>query len=326
MRASRLLSILILLQLRGRVTAEWLAREFEVSQRTIYRDMDALSAAGVPLYGDKGPGGGFQLLDGYRTRLTGLDRDEAAAMLLAGVPGPAGALGIGEAAARARNKLLAALPAPMQGEAGRLGGRIHLDMADWYRAAAPPPHLPELAQALAEGRFVSFAYESWAQKRTWKVGPLGLVLKGGQWYLAGESGARQLTFKVADMSTFQTLEEDFAPPDDFDLALWWTRSLARFEAELRPVTARLSASPNGLKRIAALGDFAARAVARASAPDASGWCEISLPVETGDHSVLALLGCGPEFEVIEPAALRRKIGRLAREIAQRMEGMEGEAG
>ncbi len=110
MRASRLLSILILLQLRGRLTAEYLAEEFEVSARTIYRDIDALSAAGVPVYGDSGPGGGFQLLDGYRTKLTGLGPEEAEAMLLIGLPGAAQAMGLGDAADRARNKLLVALP------------------------------------------------------------------------------------------------------------------------------------------------------------------------------------------------------------------------
>src|SRR6185295_10620801 len=127
MRASRLLSILILLQVRLRLTAEALAEEFEVSVRTIYRDIDALSAAGIPVYGDRGPGGGFRLLDGYRTRLTGLAPDEAEAMMMIGLPGPAAALGLASAATRAKGKLLAALPASGGEDAGRMAQRFHLD-------------------------------------------------------------------------------------------------------------------------------------------------------------------------------------------------------
>src|SRR5918992_3044124 len=147
MRASRLLSILMLLQTRGRMSAEALAEEVEVSVRTIYRDIDQLSAAGVPVYAERGRSGGFRLLDGWRTRLTGLTVAEAQALFLAGLPGPAAALGIGEAMEAGQLKLLASLPADWQRDARRVAARFHLDPVGWYRSEAPPPYLQQVAEA-----------------------------------------------------------------------------------------------------------------------------------------------------------------------------------
>jgi predicted DNA-binding transcriptional regulator YafY len=320
MRSSRLLSILILLQLRGRVTAQALAAEYEVSIRTIYRDMDALSAAGVPLYGDKGPGGGFQLLDGYRTRLTGLDQAEADALLLAGMPDAAAALGLGDAAKRAGRKMLAALPVDAAGSASHVRGRVHLDHSGWYRVSEPSPQLEAVASALFAERRVAFGYDSWTQRRDWTVDPLGLVAKEGNWYLVGQSGEKILTFRVSQIADLKALEAPSYRPKDFDLPTWWDASVARFEAELRPLTALVRASPVGVKRLAALGAFAERAVADAGPADRAGWRDVQLPVEQSDHSALALLGCGPELEVIQPPALRHRLAELAAAVVARMAG------
>jgi predicted DNA-binding transcriptional regulator YafY len=317
MRASRMLSILILLQLRVRLTAGALAEEFEVSVRTIYRDIDALSAAGVPVYGDRGPGGGFQLLDGYRTRLTGLAAGEAEAIPVIGLPGAAAALGLGAVAARTRDKLLAALPAAGSEEAGRMAARFHVDPLDWYRAEEPVRHLPALARAVLDRRPVTMRYESWTGLRDWRIEPLGLVLKAGAWYLVARGAGKIRTFRVSNI-TGQAVEEGiFERPAGFDLPAHWSASLARFEAELRPGSATLRASPVGLKRLAELGAYAAKAVAAADPPEADGWSRLAFPVEAAERAALTLLGIGPEVEVLEPAELREAVRALAAAIAAR---------
>ncbi|MFA6113689.1 MAG: WYL domain-containing protein [Sphingomonas sp.] len=314
MRASRLLSILILLQLRGRMTAEALAEEFEVSIRTVYRDVDALSAAGVPVYGDRGPGGGFQLLDGYRTRLTGLAADEAEAMFMIGMPGPAAALGLGAAAARAGGKLLAALSPPVGEGAGRIGTRFHLDPVDWYHADEAVPFLPAIARAVLDQQAIEMTYESWSGLRDWRVEPLGLVLKAGAWYLVATARRGVQTFRVSNIRTQQVTEDRFERPADFDLSSWWAASLERFETELRPARASIRLSALGRRRLAELGAYAAEAVAAAGAPDENGWAIVSLPIETADKAALTLLGLGPEVRVIEPVELRDSLRDLAEQV------------
>jgi predicted DNA-binding transcriptional regulator YafY len=314
MRSSRLLSILILLQLRVRLTAEALAEEFEVSVRTIYRDIDALSAAGIPVYGDRGPGGGFQLLDGYRTRLTGLASDEAEAMLMIGMPGPAAALGLGAAANRAKGKLLAALTPQGSIDADRISGRFHLDPVDWYRAAEPARHLPALARAILDQLSIMMCYNSWAGIRDRVVDPLGLVLKSGSWYIVGSISGDIRTYKVANVITLTVQRDKFERPPNFDLASHWANQIARFELELRPEIATILASPIGLKRLSALGAYAARAVSEANPADPQGWSELKLPFENIEQAALALLGIGPEIKAIAPIKLRQRIQCLAREI------------
>jgi predicted DNA-binding transcriptional regulator YafY len=317
MRASRLLSILILLQLRVRLTAEQLADEFEVSVRTIYRDIDALSAAGIPVYGDRGPGGGFSLLDGYRTRLTGLAAGEAEALPVIGLPGAAASLGLGPAAARARGKLLAALPPAGSAEAGRMAARFHVDTVDWYRADEPVRHLPAIARAMLDQRVLTMRYESWTDRRDWRVEPLGLVLKAGAWYLVARGAGKIRTFRVSNILEQQTGADGFERPEDFDLPAWWSASIARFEAELRPGVAELRASPEGLRRLAELGAWAAEAVRTPGAPDADGWTRLVLPVETPDRAALMLLGIGPDIEVLGPPPVRARLRALAEQILLR---------
>src|SRR5438477_1055643 len=160
MLASRLLSMLMLLQTRGRVSARELAGEFEVSVRTIHRDIDQLSAAGIPVYADRGRNGGFQLMDGYRTKLTGMTQPEAEALMLAGLPGPAAQLGLSDLLAAARLKLLAALPPNLQRDAERIASRFHLDPLGWFRDADPLPALQTVAQAVWAGRYLKVRYRN----------------------------------------------------------------------------------------------------------------------------------------------------------------------
>ena len=314
MRASRLLSILILLQLRGRLTAEALAAEFEVSLRTIYRDIDQLSAAGVPVYADRGPGGGFALLEGYRTKLTGLTAQEAEALSFAGLPGPAADLGLGEALSAARLKLLAAMPAGLGESAGRMGERFHLDPTDWYHRAVAPPYLGSVAQAVWSGHRLRLRYESWSATVQRVVNPLGLVLKAGEWYLVADvSGARR-TYRIAKILELELLEERFERPKDFDLAAHWQRELRRFEASLRREEAVLRVSSAAIPALRRLGADIAEAVL-AAMPGAAGWRQAKVPIEGIGPAASLILGFGRDIEVVSPPALRRKLAEAASEVA-----------
>lgn len=314
MRASRLLSILILLQLRVRLTADALAREFEVSVRTIYRDIDALSAAGIPVYGDRGPGGGFQLLDGYRTKLTGLTPADAEAMVMIGLPGPAQALGLGDEAKRALGRMMASLPATGSAAAGRFAERFHVDPVDWYQSDEPVRHLPAIARAVLDQKRLAMTYESWNDVRDHEVSPLGLVLKGGAWYLVAAKGERVLTFRVSNIFELAVLDEDFARPSQFDLPRWWEASLRRFESELRPKVAKVRLSALGARRLAEMGAYA-RAALATGRKAGDGWTTVALPIEETERAALTLLGLGPEVEVMAPPTLRAKMHAFAREIA-----------
>jgi predicted DNA-binding transcriptional regulator YafY len=312
MRASRLLSILILLQLRGRLTAEELATEFEVSERTIYRDIDALSMAGVPVYGDRGPGGGFALLDGYQTRLTGLAADEAEAMPMIGLASIAADLGLGHAASTAQRKLLAALPQGRQQSADRVAERVHFDPVDWYRAAEPLPHLPAIARAVLDQLRVSMRYESWRGVREWEVEPLGLVMKAGVWYLVANGHGKTRIFRLSNMAEVTVLAEAFVRPDSFDLPSWWAAEQARFDAELFSEVATLRVSPLGRQRLAALSPRGAAAV---SGCQTDGWAIVEMAVENSDHGAREMLSLGAEVEILAPASFREKVSRLAAGIA-----------
>ncbi len=324
MRASRLLSILLLLQLRGRLTAEELAAEFEVSERTIYRDIDSLSMAGVPVYGDRGPGGGFALLEGYQTRLTGLAADEAEAMPMIGMMGPASQLGLGHAASTARKKLLAALPDGRQQSADRVAERVHFDPVDWYRAAQPLPHLPAIARAVLDQRRISMRYESWRGARRWEVEPLGLVMKAGAWYLVAHGHGKPRIFRLSNMTDISIQTEGFVRPDRFNLASWWAAEQARFESELFSQTAILRVSPLGRHRLAALSPRGAAAVQGLSD---KGWETVRMVIENSDHGARELIGLGAEFEVVSPPDLRQRIAAMASAIAdQHGGGKNGEIG
>lgn len=317
MRSSRLLSILLLLQLRQRLTAEALADEFEVSVRTIYRDVDALMAAGVPVDAERGPGGGFSLVDGYRTRLTGLDGDEAEALWLVGRPAVAAELGLGGAATRASHKLLGALSERQRPEVDRVAACFHVDPVDWYREVAPVAGLPKLARAVLDRRLVRMRYRGWQAVGERRVAPLGLVQKAGAWYLVGRGERAIRIYKVASIEALEVEPIEFQRPPDFDLARWWQASIARFEAGLRPLGAVLRLAPDAARRLAEQGAYAARAVA-AGRTGRDGFRRVELPIESVAQAVPLLLGLGGDLDVVRPASLRRALRAAAQRIARRL--------
>ena len=319
MRASRLLSLLMLLQTRGRVSAQALSEALEVSVRTIHRDVDELSAAGVPIWADRGRLGGFQLQPGWRTKVDGLTAPEAQAMFLGGLPGPASELGLGEAMASAQLKLLAALPDGWREDARRVSARFHLDPIDWYRGPSATDHLPAIAQAVWRERRVAMRYESWKGEVSRRVDPLGLVLKAGIWYLAAQvandkRGVR--TYRLSNILQLEVTGEPFERPPSFDLAAWWQASTKRFEKELAVDTAQLRVSPSGLKALRDLGAAVAQAAeASASQPDEAGWRRVTIPIESIAHAAAQVLRLGAQAEVLKPAALRRELRERVSAIA-----------
>lgn len=348
MRASRLLSIVLLLQGRGRMTAHALATELEVSVRTIYRDIESLSAAGVPVYGEAGREGGYALVEGYRTRLTGLHEDEAEALTLAALPGPAADLGLGSVLAVAQLKFDAALPPSLRARASRIRDRFHLDAPGWYREAEAVPHLTAVAEAVWNERTLRIRYRRWAEPREVRrvLHPLGVVLKAGNWYLVaanapGEgsapaegsvpavsvpaegSGARAdapsiRTYRVSQILELAEEGGTFERPADFDLAAHWHAALADFDARRFTGTATVRLSPEALRRMADLYESAVlkSVAATASAPDAEGWVRAVIPIEGGTHPLGEIFKLAWGIEVLEPAALREQVATSAREIAR----------
>ena len=315
MRASRLLSILLLLQVRGRMTGEALAAEFEVSIRTIYRDIDHLSAAGVPVYADRGPGGGFDLLDGYRTRLTGLTSSEAESLFLAGLPGAAQDLGFSEALIGAKLKLLAAMPEASREGAERVGNQFHLDPVGWYRTSERADLLPAVADAVWTARRLRIRYESWNDVVDREIEPLGLVMKAGIWYVIAAVGGAPRTYRL---SNIQAIEhgETFERPKAFDLAGYWTEQRDRFEAGLIQGEATLVVTARGLKGLGDLGPAASAAIAAIAPPDPGERVTVTVPMESAANTAPVLLKWGADIEVLAPPDLRARMGELAGALAR----------
>jgi predicted DNA-binding transcriptional regulator YafY len=319
MRASRLFSILTTLQARGLVTAPELAEACEVSVRTIYRDIDALAAAGVPVYADRGAEGGYRLLDGYRVRLNALSPPEAEALFMAGLPGPAAVLGLDAAMSAAQTKLMAALPANLRPNANRMLQRFHLDAPGWFGKTEEPKHLRIIASAMLGERLIEIRYQSWKAEKRRRVAPLGLVLKGGSWYLAGRVDGGVRTYRVARVLDCTALDEPFVRPDDFDLAAYWRASTQRLEAELHPNEATVRLSPLGVKLLDALSHPYVKARMRiAETADIDGWRIATMPVgKTLWHAATELLRLGAEAEVLEPGDLRDKMAEMTGAMAAR---------
>ncbi|MFD7322991.1 helix-turn-helix transcriptional regulator [Streptomyces sp. NPDC059875] len=315
MKSSRLISILLLLQTRGRMTAAQLADELEVSVRTVYRDVESLHAAGVPLYGDAGHSGGYQLLAGHRfSRLTDLYTGEAEALFLSGIPGAAAELGLGAHFVDAQLKLRASLPAPLREHVDRLRARFHIDAPGWYAEDTDAPFLPQVAEAVRAGRVLAVRYRRWKEPTDVdrRLEPYGLVLKAGRWYLVAGPGPR--TFRVDQILELDLTDEEFEIPPAFSLTTYWTDHQAGFRARLHGGDALVRLSPDGAKRLTGV---AARALAATGSPEPDGWTRAALPIESLAHAHDTFLALGADVEVLEPVELRDRVADTVFRLAVR---------
>ncbi|HEY5100409.1 MAG TPA: WYL domain-containing protein [Gaiellaceae bacterium] len=287
MRATRLVSLLLLLQTRGQLTAADIAERLEVSVRTVHRDVESLAAAGVPVEALRGPAGGYRLAGGYRTRLTGLTGDEAEALFAAGMPGPAAELGLGGELAAARLKLLAALPSELQERATRAQRLFHLDARGWFRAEDSVPHLPALASAVWSGCRAKIRYREGNRVVQRTVDPLGLVLKAGAWYLVARRVAGMRVYRVSRVASVRPLDDPCERPAGFELSAYWDEWSRAFE-DSRPRVEVTARGPKG---------------------------ERTLVFESLEEARREMLRYGPDLEVVAPVELRDRIAATARDVA-----------
>ncbi len=296
------------------MTAQQLADELEVSLRTIYRDVDGLAASGVPIYADRGPAGGYQLLEGYRTRLTGLTHDEAGSLFFAGLPGPAAELGLGAVLATAQLKLLAALPTEMRSRAARISERFHLDAPAWFSEADATPFLASVADAVWNQRRIAVRYRRAAGPVERTLEPLGLVLKSGVWYVVAAAGGQVRTYRVSRITAATLLDDRFERPDGFVLADHWAESIAAYEAELPRLEVTLRVDPRRIHEVADVVGASAlhRGTELPAADDPDGWRHFRLELEWPEEVAGRLVGAGDAVEVLGPAELRAAVIAVAR--------------
>jgi predicted DNA-binding transcriptional regulator YafY len=322
MRADRLLSIMMLLQARGRMTAQELAGELEVSVRTIYRDLDSLSMAGVPVYAERGPGGGCALLDSYRTTLTGLTQDEMRALFMLSIPAPLAELGVDQELKAALLKLSASLPSTRRHVEEHVRQRIHLDSEAWFESREPVPHLHTIQQALWQDRCLRIVYQLQFEARAeWDVAPYGLVAKANVWHLVcGRQGSIRV-YRVSRALQARVLEETCERPEDFDLPVFWQDWCAAAEANRPSYPVTLRVSPELVRWLPyyfgkTIGEVVAGAQhsAEVGPPDREGRVTVTLPFESLDSARDRLLGFGRAVEVLAPIALRRSVLDHAEQI------------
>jgi len=352
MRADRLVSLALLLQARGRLSGRALAAELEVSVRTVYRDIAALNAAGVPVVAESGPGGGCWLLEGYRFPLRGLSGDEAEALLVLGVPAAVAELGLADALTAAQHKIRISTGSGGTGAGaarsrGRpaAGGRsdgsgagsdgsgaspvpalVHLDLPRWFAGGEAVPWLQTLATAVRERRRVRIGYRRGDRdgvpgtEGSRLVEPLGLVNKAGVWYLVAtaDHGPAPSVFRVGRVTSALALPEAFDRPHDFELAGFWRSWSASFQGSRPKLAVTVRASALAFVVFSEVfGDAVRPALEAASEPDERGRREVTLTFEHEAAAVQRLAGFGGEVEVLDPAAVRDRLIETARDLIER---------
>lgn len=319
MRADRLLSMLMLLQVRGRMTAAELARELEVSIRTVYRDVEALGVAGVPVYTESGPGGGCALVDGYRTVLTGLTADEVRALFTLSIPAPLAQLGLADELKSALLKLTAALPAAQRRDEDHARNRVHVDAVGWSAGGEATPHLRTLYRTIWGEHRLHLTYRTFLGFEVAQtVEPLGLVAKAGIWYLVYTYGGRLRTRRVSDIQDARLADEGFIRPPEFDLVAFWQAECAAREANRLPFLATVRLAPALIPHLPRyFGERAGDILAQAEPADTEGWTVTTLPFESFEAARERILGLGGAAEVLAPGSLRRGVADFAAQTVSR---------
>ncbi|MDH6551791.1 putative DNA-binding transcriptional regulator YafY [Streptomyces sp. SAI-208] len=320
MRAARLIKMVLLLQSRPSMTAAELARELEVSERTVTRDAQALSEAGVPVYADRGRAGGYRLIGGYRTRLTGLARGEAEALFLSGVPGALREMGLEDAASAARLKVSAALLPSLRDASRTAAQRFHLDAPNWFTEPKAPDLLPAVADAVWDDRRVAVRYRGREGEVERELEPYGLVLKAGVWYLCARVPDKG-SFRVYRIDRFTVVtagEARFERDEEFDLPGFWAEQSERFARSILHAEVVVRLSGDGVRRLPYVVDpmSAREALAAAGAVHEDGWLTVTLPVESEQVAHAQLAGLGPEVEVLAPESLRARFTEDARRLGR----------
>ncbi|MFF6989919.1 helix-turn-helix transcriptional regulator [Streptomyces sp. R08] len=322
MRAARLIKMVLLLQSRATMTAAELAQELEVSERTVTRDAQALSEAGVPVYAERGRAGGYRLVGGYRTRLTGLARSEAEVLFLSGVPGALREMGLEDAASAARLKVSAALIPSLSDASHTAAQRFHLDAPAWFREPRTPDLLPVVADAVWDDRKVVARYRRGDDEVERPLEPYGLVLKAGVWYLCARVADRD-AFRVYRIDRFTAVErqgeERFVRDEGFDLPAFWDERAEQFARSILRAEVVVRLSADGARRLPYAVDPAAarEALKAADAPrNDDGWVTVTLPVESEEVARGQLAELGPEVEVLAPESLRARFATDAARLAE----------
>ncbi|MFD4339666.1 helix-turn-helix transcriptional regulator [Streptomyces anulatus] len=322
MRAARLIKMVLLLQSRPAMTAAELAAELEVSERTVTRDAQALSDAGVPVYAERGRAGGYRLVGGYRTRLTGLARDEAEALFLSGLPAALREMGLEDAASAARLKVSAALLPSLRDASSSAARRFHLDAPSWYHEPETPELLPVIADAVWDDRLLRARYRRGGEQEGTEVArelaPYGLVLKAGVWYLCARAGEDFRVYRIDRFTAVEPAETRFDRDEGFDLPGFWEERAAGFARSLLRTEVTVRVSGRGARMLAYTGDRAAAATALAEAPEPGpdGLRTLTLPVESLDVAYGQLLALGPELEVLAPESLRIRFADAAERLRE----------
>jgi predicted DNA-binding transcriptional regulator YafY len=323
-RAARLISMVLLLQNRGQLTSTELAAELGVSPRTIARDALELAEAGIPVYTEQGRDGGYKLLDGFRTRLTGLGREEVEALFLSGAPEALSGMGLDAAALAARLKVGAALAPSAREAPARVRQRFHLDAPGWFRRMETPEVLSTLSSAVWTDHTVEVSYvrgkrlvetvEPTLVRRV--LEPYGLVLKAGVWYLAARSGNDYRVYRVDRFRHVAACGTEFTRDTDFDLSEFWSQRSEDFARSMLNDRVVVRLSPLGAKRLRFTREPLSVAMTRIDEPDADGWSRAVLPVESLDVAYVEMLALGPDVQVLQPASLRARVAEAARRTAE----------